>query len=65
MKDFRGTPHSSSFPKKKSYKNVKNFFQKTWNFIRCGPVHITNIDVWGLMTKPVGLYAGPSLKFVY
>ena len=26
-------------------------------------MHISNVDVWSLMTKPVGLYAGPSLKF--
>ena len=26
-------------------------------------MHILNIDVWSLMTKQVGLYAGPSLKF--
>ena len=26
-------------------------------------MHILNIDVWSLMTKQVGLYAGPSSKF--
>ena len=26
-------------------------------------MHILNIDVWSLMTKQVGIYAGPSLKF--
>ena len=26
-------------------------------------MHILNIDVWILMTKQVGLYAGPSSKF--
>ena len=54
---------SQAFSKKKSYKTVKNFFQKTLNFKSCYPVHISNIDVWGLTTTPVGLYAGLYLKF--
>ena len=45
------------------YKTAKNFFQKIRNFKTCDPVHISNINVLGLMTKPVELYADPSLKF--
>ena len=26
-------------------------------------MHISNIDVWGLLTKPVGPYVDPSIKF--
>ena len=56
-------PWSSFSRKKKSYKTVKRFFKKTLNFKTCDLVHISNIDVWGLLTKPVGPYVDPSIKF--
>ena len=50
-------PHSKPFRKNKSYKIAKNFFETSWNF------KISNINICGLATTLVGLYAGPSLKF--